>query len=219
MKKHLTKATNDIVAFIVAAVAFLSVLAFPTLAQQQGQQVYVPPAIERREADMVYQREVRDREALRRKLVASSLKVTDPRYLQAVVAQVKEDFERIQVVRNAIVRVTSANNALDYKFISDATGEIRKRSNRLKNNLALTDLPEGEKNDQKNGGELGREQIKGALVTLCHRIESFVRSSIFETPGVLDVEGSVKASRDLENMIELSGNIKKTAQRLYNSPK
>lgn len=215
MEKYLTYLTNDAVGFIAAAVAFISVPAIPTLAQQQGQQVYVPPAIERREADMVNQRE----ESLRRRLVASSLKVTGPRYLQAVVAQVKEDFERIQVVRNAIVRVTSANNALDYKFISDATGEIRKRSNRLKNNLALTDPPEGEKNDQKNGGELGREQIKDALVTLCHRIESFVRSSIFETPGVLDVEGSVKASRDLENIIELSTNIKRTAQRLNNPPK
>jgi hypothetical protein len=215
MKKHLTKASNDIVACIAAAVAFLSVLALPTIAQQQGQPVYVPPAIERREADMVHQRE----EALRRRLVASSIKVTNPRYLQAVVAQVKEDFERIQVVRNQIVRLTSANTTPDYKFISDATGEIRKRSNRLKNNLALTDPPEGEKNGQKNGGEFDPEQMKDALVTLCHRIESFVRSSVFETPGVLDVEGSVKASRDLENMIELSGNIKRSAQRLNNPPK
>jgi hypothetical protein len=218
MEKHLTNVTNDVVGFIAAAVAFISVPAVPTLAQQQGQPVYIPPVIERREADMVNQRETRDRESLRRRLVASSVKVTNPRYLQAVIAQVKEDFERIQVVRNEIVRLTSGNNTLNYKFISDATGEIRKRSNRLKNNLALTD-PEGEKKSQKNGGELDREQMKDALLMLCNRIESFVKSSIFETPGVLDVDGSAKASRDLENMIELSSNIKKSVQRLNNPPK
>ncbi|MFN2516983.1 MAG: hypothetical protein ABR556_12310 [Pyrinomonadaceae bacterium] len=218
MENHLTKVANDVVAFIAAAAAFMSVFAIPTVAQQQGQPVYVPPVLERREADMVNQREMRERESLRRRLGASSVRVTIPRYVQAVIAQVKEDFERIQVVRNEIVRVTSANNALDYKFISDATGEIRKRSSRLKNNLALAD-PEGEEKSQKNGGELDREQMKDALLMLCNRIESFVKSSIFETPRVLDVEVSAKANRDLENMIELSSNIRKSAQRLNNTPK
>lgn len=218
MEKHLTNVTNEVVVSIAAAVWFVSVLAIPTVAQQQGQRVYVPPAMERREADMVNQREMRERESLRRRLGAGSLRVTNPRYVQAIIAQVKEDFERIQVVRNELVRATAANNAPDYKSISDATGEIKKRSSRLKNNLALVD-PEGEKQSQKSGGDLDREQMKDALVMLCHRIESFVKSPVFETPGVVDVEVSAKANRDLENMIELSSNIRKSAQRLHNTPK
>ena len=218
MEKHLTKVTNDAVAIIATTFAFMSVLAIPTVAQQPAQSVYVPPVIQRREADMVNQREMREHESLRRRLSANSLRVTNPRYIQAVVAQVKEDFQRIQVVRNGLVRVTSANNALDYKFISEATGEIRKRSRRLKNNLVLADAA-GDEKSQKNEGELDREQMNDALLMLCNRIESFVKSSIFETPGVLDVEASVKANRDLENMIELSSNIRKSAQRLNNMPK
>ena len=218
MEKHLTKVTNGAVTIVATTFAFMSVLAIPTVAQQPAPSVYVPPVIQRREADMVNQRETREHESLRRRLSANSLRVTNPRYIQAVVAQVKEDFQRIQVVRNVIVRVTSANNALDYKFISEATGEIRKRSRRLKNNLVLADA-EGDEKSQKNEGELDREQMKDALLMLCNRIESFVKSSIFETPGVLDVEASVKANRDLEHMIELSSNIRKSAQRLNNIPK
>jgi hypothetical protein len=218
MTKHLTKATYDILAFMGAAIAFTTVLATPAVAQQQGPPIHLPPGMERLEADIMHERETRERESLRRRLVARSVRVSDPRYLQAVILQVKEDFERIQVIRNELVRATSANNSLNYKFISDATGEIRKRSNRLKNNLVLLD-PAGEEKSQKKEGELEPEQMKDALLTLCNRIESFVKSSIFETPGVLDVEGSAKANRDLENMIQLSTNIRKSAQRLNNTPK
>jgi hypothetical protein len=213
MEKHVTKVTNDVVAFISLPVAFTSVLAITTVAQQQSQPVYVPPVMERREADMVNQREMKERESLRRRLGASSVRVTNPRYLPAVIAQVKEDFERIQVIRNDLVRAASANNALDYKFISEATEEIKKRSRRLKNNLALPDSEEDEKS-QKGLSEFDHAQIKAALHTLCDRIESFVKSSIFETPGVIDAEVSVKANDDLRSIVELSSNIRKGAQRL-----
>ncbi len=213
MEKHVTKVTNDVVALITLPVAFTSVLAITTVAQQQGQPGYVPPVMERREADMVNQREMRERESLRRRLGARSVRVTNPRYLQAVIAQVKEDFERIQVVRNDLVRSTSAHNGLDYKFISEATEEIKKRSSRLKNNLALPDSEENEK-IQKSASEFDHAQIKDALRKLCDRIESFVKSSIFETPGVIDAEVSVKANDDLRIIVELSSNIRKGAQRL-----
>jgi hypothetical protein len=218
MEKHVTMVTDDVVALVAAAIAFVTALAIPTVAQQPGQPMNVPPGMERLGADIVRQREARDRESLRRKLGAGSVRVTNPRYLKAVIAQVKEDFERIQVVRNEIVRVTSATSRWNYKFISDATGEIKKRSSRLKNNLALAD-PEGEEKSQQKEGELDREQMEDALLVLCNRIESFVKSSIFEAPGVLDVDGSAKATRDLDDMIQLSSNIRKSAKQLNSPPK
>ncbi len=218
MKKQGTTVIGAVVVLIAAAIAFITALAIPTVAQQQGPPGHVPPGMERLEADMVRQRETRERESLRRKLGASSVRVTHPRYLQAVIAQVKEDFERIQVVRNEIVRVTSANDAWDYSFVSDATGEIKKRSNRLKNNLALVDF-EGEEKGPQNDVELDREQMKDALLVLCNRIESFVKSSVFENPGVLDVDGVARASHDLDKMIELSSNIRKRAKQLNSLPK
>ena len=152
-------------------------------------------------------------ETLRKSLGKRPEKSGDPRYVQAVLAQVKEDFERIQVVRNGIVRAASAANGLDYKFISDAAAEIKKRAGRLKSNLALPDSQENEKS-QKNEGELDKEQVKAALSTLCNRIESFVKNPLFETPRVVDVELLTRASSDLRSMVELGGRISKSADRL-----
>jgi hypothetical protein len=93
------------------------------------------------------------------------------------------------------------------------TSEIKKRASRLEDNLALPDPDEDEK-IQKNGMELNKDEIRVALLTLCNHIESFVTSPFFETPGVIDVQHSVKASRDLKGILELSGSIKKSATRL-----
>lgn len=213
MENHLKHVSNYCVAFITTAVVFMGFSVTSSVAHAQSRPVYVPPVMESREADMARQRDISARESLRRSLGKRPERVANPMYVQAVIAQVKEDFKRIQVIRNEIVRATSANNALDYKFISEATGEIKKRSSRLKNNLGLPDPKENEKSE-KSGSELDHAQIKDALLTLCNRIESFVKSSIFETPGVIDAELSVKANRDLQSMIELSSNIRKRAQTL-----
>jgi hypothetical protein len=212
MEDHYAKLTIDILAAVSVAVACMGLSAIPTTGQQQGR-VYVPPVMESRESDMARQRDTRERESLRRSLGKRPERIANVLYVRAIVAQVKEDFERIQVIRNEIVRATSANNGLDYKFISQATEEIKKRSSRLKNNLALPDSEENEKS-KKSVSNFNHAQIKDALHTLCNRIESFVKSSIFETPGVIDAELSVKANRDLQSMIELSSNIRNVAQRL-----
>lgn len=211
MGNRLRMLATSVVAFIAAA--FMTVLATSTLAQQQGQPVYVPPALERRETENARQREVRQREILRESLGKRPVRAANLRYVQAVIAQVKQDFERIQIARNEIVRAASTGNSLDYKFISEVAGEIKKRASRLEGNLALPD-PEGDEKSQKNGGELNEVQIRAALLTLCNRIESFVTSPLFETPGVIDVQHSAKASRDLESMLQLSGSIRRSAERL-----
>src|SRR5436189_5030498 len=61
----------------------------------------------------------------------------DPKRSQAMMDQVSEDFQRILTLHNAIVRSLVANQSLSYQFISDATGEIRKRSSRLQSSLKL----------------------------------------------------------------------------------
>jgi len=64
----------------------------------------------------------------------------DPQRTQAMMAQVSEDFQRILTLHNEIVRAIAANRSLRYQFISDATGEIRKRSARLQSSLKLQSL-------------------------------------------------------------------------------
>lgn len=209
MRNRLTELATSVVAIPTAA--FVTLSATSTPAQQQSRPVYVPPVLERREADMAREREARQREELRQSLGKKPVRAANLSYVQAVIAQVKQDFERIQIARNEIVR--TIGNGLDYKFVSEVTGEIKKRASRLEGNLAL---PEPEEDEKRvvNQGELNEAQIKVALLMLCDRIESFVKSPLFETPGVIDVQHSTKASSDLESILKLSGSVRKSAERL-----
>jgi len=127
--------------------------------------------------------------------------------------QVKEDFTRIQVLANEMMRTISVGNALDYKRISDTTAEIRKRASRLKANLALPES-EYEPKHQKDQDALDSGQVRKELLKLDDSIMSFVKSPHFRNPGVADAEHSFKAAGDLENIIELSSSIRKSAEKL-----
>lgn len=210
MWNHLRKLATGVV--LLVAAAFMTVLPNSIVAPQQRRQVNVSPALERREADIAREREMRQLEELRKSLGKRPVRAANLRYVQAVNAQLMQDFERIQVARNEIVRAAANDKAFDYKFISDVTGEIKKRANRLEDNLALPDPKEDEKS--RNNVELNETQIRTSLLTLCNRIESFVKSPLFETPGVINVDHSAKASGDLKSILELSSSIRKSAERL-----
>ena len=209
MRNHPTKFAIRVLALLTPAT--MNLWANPTPAQQQGRPVYVPPVLERRETEMSREREARQREELREGLGRSRARAANLRYVQAVIAQVTQDFERIQTARNEIVRTIS--NGLDYKFVSEVTGEIRKRATRLEENLALP-KPEEDEKRVVNYGELNGDQIRVALLMLCDRIESFVKNPLFETPGVIDVEHSTKASSDLDSILKLSATLRRNAERL-----
>src|SRR5258708_80168 len=51
--------------------------------------------------------------------------------LQAAIANMREDFSRIQVLRNDIARNLIARKPLDYKLVSEQTTEINRRASRL----------------------------------------------------------------------------------------
>ncbi len=56
--------------------------------------------------------------------------------------------------------------------------------------------------------------MKGALVKLCNLIFRFTENPILKKPGTTDVQQSARASADLLSIIELSDNVKKSAERL-----
>ena len=126
-------------------------------------------------------------------------------------AQTEEDFNRILTLHNEIARALSSNNALDYRFVSDATTEIKKRATRVQSSLKLA--PEegytGEKVD-----EIGDPEMKDALVKLCKQIRSFVTNPSIENPNTVDAQQLTKARHDLDALIQLSGQIKKDADRI-----
>ena len=163
-------------------------------------------------------REVQQREAGLRSagMVVSESK--DPRLVQAAVEQVKQDFKRLQVLRNDLARRVKADHPLDYKSLAEKTAEINKRASRLKTLLML--YPR--KDDESAEGsliELDSDKMPAALVILCKTIDRFVESPVFNLQGVVDVQQSARAGGDLLNIIKLSASIKKGAERLTKVPK
>jgi hypothetical protein len=135
----------------------------------------------------------------------------DKRQLEALMAQTQEDFTRILTLHNEIARAIDSTSPLDYRFISDAAGEIKKRASRLQTTLVLR--PSSEVRDKKPE-EFNEAQIKIGLIKLCEQIKSFVTNPIIETPNTVDAKQLMRAREDLESVVELSGQIKKDAGKL-----
>jgi len=138
----------------------------------------------------------------------------DDRQLKALMAQTEEDFTRILTLHNKIARALSSKDPLNYQFISDATAEIKKRASRVQSTLALRlsadDAPVKEKTDV---------EMKDSLIKLCKEIRSFVTNPMIENPNTIDVQQLIRARRDLESLIQLSGLIKKDADKLSKGEK
>ena len=154
----------------------------------------------------------------RRELQLSGLgnenqKANDPKRAQAMMDQVSEDFERILTLHNEIVRAITANRSLSYKFISDATGEIRRRAARLQSSLKLQ-KPEPTTENRATRTDLNVTETNDELLVLCQQIESFVRNPIIEKPGTVDAQQLGKARKDLQSVVEISLAIKKQVDKL-----
>lgn len=139
--------------------------------------------------------------------------------LLAGIEETKQDFKRIQLVRNDMVDDLVARKPLDFKQISERAEEVNKRAVRLKSHL-MPPTPEAEKKPEEEKQIFYTdEELKGVLVKLCNTIYSFTANEMFKNPGTLDAQKSLKAGSDLLDIIELSGNIKRSADKLGKSAK
>ncbi|HET8782051.1 MAG TPA: hypothetical protein VFM63_06515 [Pyrinomonadaceae bacterium] len=137
----------------------------------------------------------------------------DRRRLEALMAQTEEDFTRMLTLHNEIARALAATKPLDYRFVSEATGEIRKRAHSIQGNLVLT--PSEEELKRVEMPEvLNESEMKDGLVKLCKQIRSFVTNPVIEQPNLIDADKLVAAKRDLESVIQLSAQLKKDADHL-----
>lgn len=131
---------------------------------------------------------------------------------QQALEQLQQDFSRLQVVNNSLLRTALSNPALDPKFVSKSVSEIKKRAERLDKNLAL---PEPEKPPDR--AELqaltDSPQLKPSVLKLGRLIFSFVDNPFFKEASVVDTQLTTKARRDLEDIIELSGQIKRSSEQ------
>ena len=190
--------------------ALILLLLFAAPALSQSSPPGAPAPMEQRvNADRVRQQDISRREWQLRNFGNDSVSPKDERQVKALMAQTEEDFTRILTIHNEIARALTSTKDLDYHFVSEATAEIKKRASRVQSTLVLhpsaDDAPIKEKSDT---------EMKDSLIRLCKEIRSFVTNPMIENPNTVDAKQLVRARRDLESLIQLSGIIKKDADKL-----
>lgn len=136
---------------------------------------------------------------------------------ELALAEIAQDFERIQVVNNWLLSTTIPAPVLDHESITKSLGSIRTSANRLKANLALGDVPQ-EKTKSKRRNANDADSVKANLLSLDRYITSFVGNQIFKNPDVVNVGLANKARQDLARIIELSEFITKDVERIKTDP-
>jgi hypothetical protein len=151
------------------------------------------------------------------RLLRESIKVTTPEMSaedrKAVVNQIFEDFERIQIVNRELIKVSSSGDAKSYKQMSHLAEDMNKRARRLKTNLGIPGVHQ-DPNASEKVPEMDATELKASLQTLSSSIKSFVTNPLFKDPRVTDVRHLDNLRRDISTVIELSRGIKKSAAKL-----
>jgi hypothetical protein len=128
-------------------------------------------------------------------------------------AQIREDFLRLQVVNNDLARTVSGSGQLDFKLVAKSASEIKKRAERLKLNLALPEVAEGEKIPASQA-PTDPEQLRTALSRLDKIILRFANAIHAKGVGRFDALSSGRLRLDLEAIIGLSERVKKGSEKL-----
>lgn len=185
-----------------AALAVLAPAAAPSL---RGQTSGIERILRERQRVMI-NREVE--EGLRRPAGRGKREAAE----RLAVAQIKEDYERIQVVNNELAEAVANPAGVDLKLVVKSTAEIERRAERLLSNLALPELPPDLERVKMPAG--GQEQLQPSLLMLGRLVNRFVHSPLFREVNVIDAQVSTRARRDLEGIIALSGRLKKESEKL-----
>ena len=152
------------------------------------------------------------REMQLRNLASQADMSKDPKRLEQIKTGIQQDFEKILSLHNQLARFLLDNKPLDFDFVADATGEIRKHASHLQHTLALS-LP-GEQSNKEKYPEFAEPQMREGVALLCKQIKSFVTNPIIDQPGVVNEPQLRQARFDLQDVINISGSIRKGADKL-----
>jgi hypothetical protein len=194
---------------VALAAAALPLLA-PSAVTVQGQTSGIERLLRERQRVMV-NREVE--EGLRRPGARSKREEEE----RLALAQIREDYVRIQVVNKELAEAVSQPLELDLKLVAKSTAEIGKRAERLLGNLALPELT-ADVERVKMPAE-GQAQLQPSLLMLRRLVDRFVRSPLFREVNVIDAQIATRTRRDLEGVIELCDRLKKESERLDKAPR
>jgi hypothetical protein len=210
MKCTRAKRTLRAAANIAATLTFLTALTPTGLAQQPNTGLRPDPE-SRVRAEHQAEMDIR-REALLKGPNPTD-KSVDQKRLQALTAQIKQDFERLWNINGEMMAAASAATGPDYGYLVVRLTEVKSRATRLQNTLWFP-KPEIDQETKRNSLAPNREELRAMLSKLNDRIVSFVTNPYFRNPKVFDNELITKAGRDLEIIIILSRSIRKSSETL-----
>lgn len=132
--------------------------------------------------------------------------------------EIKEDFERIQIVNANSLQALSIKENPNYKTIFKAASEIKKRAFRLKSNL----FPIAKENSDRESAKKDQDKFlsynfKKLAIEVDNALFSFVSNNIFQNTKLVDLKDSQKAESDLEKIIALCSAIE-TKVKLIEKP-
>jgi hypothetical protein len=154
-------------------------------------------------------RQVERENASRENAIESRKRQRDP---NEVMAEVNDDLRQLNELNGAIAMHTSASNQpLDYSVILGNAMEVKKRSTRLRTNLALPKADSKEKIPDFKEAEQG--ELQPALSSLNQLLDSFLHNPIFSDSGEIDMQLAAKARRDLDSIVVLSEKVRKNAEK------
>ena len=210
---------NKLAGFLAAGIFALG-MAIPTVAQGRpgpppGAGMPSPAEINPKREDRArHDNEVR----LRTAGMEAGAEAENQKHIQAAITNMKQDFTRIQVLRNDIARNLVAHKPLDHNLITQQTAEINKRAQRL-NVYMLAHAAETK--EQNNPSDIESEEMVGALVKLCKLIDSFTENPALKNAATIDArekdkakEDKGKADGDLLAIIKLSESIHRKSENL-----
>ena len=132
--------------------------------------------------------------------------------------QIDEDFRRIQVIHNELARMIQPDKVLNYARLAELTDDMKKRSSRLRENLALPE-PEETQSQHTHNEPVAESDVEEHIFVLHDVVVRFVANPIFKNLGVVDAKVIESASKDLHDINRISEEIKREAKILSKSSK
>jgi hypothetical protein len=127
--------------------------------------------------------------------------------------QLKEDFARLQILDKDLAKAVSGGGTLDLRLVTKSAAEMKERARRLDENLNIPQAAhEGKRPEPEAISD--QEQLKRALRALDELVKGFTHNPALTQARPDDAQLSAKARRDLREIIELSGHVKKGSEKL-----
>ena len=124
--------------------------------------------------------------------------------------QIKEDFERIQIINGDVLQAPVPSGGHDYERISESASELNTRAIRLRSNLFP---PKSSKESKEKQPQTEEQDLKSLLTSLDDSMNSFTHSPIFQNTNVVTPEDSATAQKNLDAVIKISASIRNEADR------